>query len=345
MGGGITERDLEEALARVRDDLAALDGSSLLVTGGTGFFGRWLLSLLAHAQARLGLALVVTVPSRDPGRFAAAHPCLAALPFLRLVAGDVRDLAPDGMSFTHAVHAATDTNRAPEDDPEGLVATIVDGTRRVIETAERAGTRRLLYVSSGAVYGPQPSDLPRLPEDFGGACDPLDPRAAYGNAKRFAEHLCALATARGGVETVVARAFAFVGAGLPLDGHFAIGNFVRDALAGRTVTVSGDGTPLRSYLYAADLAAWLVALLVRGRAGAAYNVGSDTALTIAEVAGAVAGAIPGSGPVAITGRPDPAAPRRRYVPSIDRARTELGLDAWTPLDEAIRRTARAARVA
>ena len=151
----------------------------------------------------------------------------------------------------------------------------------MLEFAAMAGVRRLLYVSSGAVYGAQPADLAKIPETYSGACDPLDPRTAYGQAKRLAEHLCGVSAANSALETVIARAFAFVGPGLPLDGHFAIGNFIADALAGREIKVKGDGTAMRSYLYAADLAAWLVKLLAQGESGAAYNVGSDAAFPLA----------------------------------------------------------------
>ena len=139
---------------------------------------------------------------------------------------------------------------------------------------------------------------------------------------------------------MIARPFAVVGPGLPLDAHFAIGNFIADAVAGREIVVGGDGRPLRSYLYAGDLAVWLVTLLVRGRSGRAYNVGSDRAIGIGELARLVRSVVPGSGKVSINGTPDPKAVRSRYVPSVDRARTELGLAAWTSLEDAIHRTAR-----
>lgn len=334
---GIAFADLDEAIARVAGPLRDLDGAALFVTGGTGFFGRWLAALLIRARERLGLDLSLTVLSRDPAGFAAAYPALAG--GMHLVPGDVRDFAFPPGRFTHLVHAATDTV-SPDNAVLEQVGTIVDGTRRVLAFAAQAGIGRLLYVSSGAIYGRQPADLPSIPETYRGAGDPLDPRAAYGQAKRLGEQLCAIAQAQGEIDMVVARAFAFVGPGLPRDAHFAIGNFIRDALAGRPIVVAGDGRPLRSYLYAGDLAAWLVALLVRGRAGEAYNVGSDRAIDIAGLARLVGTIIPSAG-IEVRGQVvgDPA--RQRYVPSIDKARRELGLDAWTPLETAIARTAAA----
>lgn len=335
----IDARDLDAALARAEPDLRALHGARVFLTGGTGFFGRWLLALLGHGQARLGLDLAVTLLTRDARAFAARHPALAGASFLRPHPGDVRDFAPPAGAFSHVIHAATDTSAAADRDRMGQIATIVDGTRRVLDLP---GGPRLLYLSSGAVYGRQPADLPLIPEDHPGACDPGDPRSAYGSAKRLAEQICAVASAEGRAACVTARCFAFVGPGLPLDGHFAIGNFIRDAVAGGEVRVAGDGTALRSYLYAGDLAVWLLALLVRGRPGSTYNVGSDAGLSIAELAHRVARLVPCAG-VRIAGVPEPDAQRSRYLPDIARARRDLGLDVWTSLDAAILRTAEAAR--
>src|SRR5262249_7649957 len=155
--------------------------------------------------------------------------------------------------------------------------------------------------------------------------DPMAPSSAYAEGKRAAEHLAAQYHCRHGLRAVVARAFAFVGPHLPLDAHFAVGNFLRDGLVGGPIRVSGDGTPARSYLYAADLAAWRWTLRVRGRPGRAYNVGSDAAVSIAELAGRVARLL--GTDVQVARPPVPGTPAERYVPATDRARAELGLDA------------------
>lgn len=140
------------------------------------------------------------------------------------------------------------------------------------------------------------------------------------------------------VNFVAARAFGLVGPRLPLDGQFAIGNFLRDAAAGKPVAVNGDGTPVRSWLYAADLSAWCWTILVSGTAGAAYNVGSDEAISIGEAAHRVAALAEPPVPVTVAKPADPLAQPSRFVPDITRARAELGLDAWISLDDGLKRT-------
>jgi UDP-glucuronate decarboxylase len=320
-------------------DWSGLKGARLFVTGGTGFIGRWMLEGLREADLRLGLGCDVTILTRDPAAFAAKAPHLAAHPAFRFVTGDVLNMAADGARYTHILHAATDASAAlNEHDPRRMFETVVDGTRRALDFAVASKAERVLLFSSGAVYGAQPWELPHVGEDWRGGPDPLDPRSAYGEGKRAAEMLGAIMARQFGLDIVTARIFTLLGPLLSLDIHFAAGNFIRDALAGRTITVQGAGTAVRSYLYMADLVRWLWAILLHGQGGKAYNVGSEEAVSIAELATRVS-AVLGGGAPEILGQPDPGWNPGRYVPSTERARTELGLESTIGLDEAIRRTA------
>jgi nucleoside-diphosphate-sugar epimerase len=139
------------------------------------------------------------------------------------------------------------------------------------------------------------------------------------------------------IDFVTARAFAFLGPHLPLDAHYAAGNFLRDAIANHPIRVRGDGTALRSYLYPTDLVTWLLRLLVQGQAGRAYNVGSDEVTSTAGLARRIAAAAPQK-PEVIIESTQPQGPQNIYLPHIARARSELNLSVTVPLDEAIRRT-------
>ena len=126
--------------------------------------------------------------------------------------------------------------------------------------------------------------------------------------------------------------------------RYAISNFLRDALAGQPLKILGDGTPLRSYLHAADLAAWLWTLLLHPDSQGAYNIGSSEAISIADCARAVAKIVDPTLSVSISVPPDLGRPASRYVPDTGRAARELGLRQLIPLNDGIRRTAAWLRV-
>lgn len=338
--------DLDRAFAAQRADLEALRRARILLTGGTGFFGGWLLEALTHAVDGLGLGAEVVVLTRDPEGFRARRPHLAGHRAVTLHAGAVETFDPPPGRFTHVIHAATPASaKLNAERPLEMLETIVQGTRRVLEVARAAGVSRFLLTSSGAVYGRQPPELRLLPEDHGGAPDPCSPASAYGEGKRAAELLALLHGRQSGFDAVVARCFAFVGPYLPLDAQYAIGNFVRDALRGGPIEVGGDGTPARSYLYGADLAAWLLAILVRGVPGRPYHVGSERELSIRELAELVARTLDVPAGVRVARTAEPGRLPERYVPSTRRAREELGLRETFELEEAIRLTARFHRLA
>ena len=334
----LLERDLDHVLAHSGGAWESLRSARIFLTGGTGFFGKWLLASSMHAHRKLGLESQVVVLTRDVRAFREAHPEYADLePALSFHQGDVRTFAFPPGAFTHVIHAATAASaKLNEGEPLLMVDTILEGTRRTLEFARAAGAENFLFTSSGAVYGRQALDVDRAPETELRGPDPLAPGSAYGEAKRMAEHICATYQRQCGIQVKIARCFAFVGPHLPLDAHFAIGNFIRDGLKGGPIRVRGDGTPLRSYLYAADLAVWLWTLLTQGPSLRPYNVGSDASISMRELAELLGGVF--RVPVEIIGKAEGNLPPERYVPAVSRAECELGLRPWINLETAIDRT-------
>jgi dTDP-glucose 4,6-dehydratase len=333
----LPQAELAEAVALV-GDWDGLRGARILLTGGTGFFGRWLLETLGEAERTHHLGCQVVALSREPERFLRTMAHLREAPWLRFHPGDIATLRDPGGTFSHVLHGAASSDaRDWAGQPALLRAAMAEGARHLAELLARQSGLRLLFLSSGAVYGPQPPDLERIPEDFPLAPDTDDPAQAYAQGKREAERILAKACAAAGFPCPIARCFAFAGPHLPLDQHFAFGNFIRDALAGGPIHVQGDGTPRRSYLYASDLAAWLWALLLRGNS-APYHVGSDHPVSIRELAQAVSAASGAAVEIARTA--DPSLPPLRYVPALARVPAELGLHPTVDLPEAITRTLR-----
>jgi dTDP-glucose 4,6-dehydratase len=337
MARPLSLEDLEHVLEHTRGLWNDLRHRQLFITGGTGFFGCWLLETFAFANTHLGLGANALVLTRDRKSFQAKAPHLASCSAIQLVEGDVRNFTFPKSECSYIIHAAATASRFIE--PIETLDTIVNGTRRTLDFAVATGAKAFLLTSSGAVYGRQPADLTHLPETYAGSPDITDPAAAYGEAKRVAELFCATYHRQYGINTRIGRCFAFVGPHLPLDAHFAVGNFIRDALAGEPIRITGDGSPLRSYLYAADLMIWLWTILFKGAPGRAYNVGSDESISILDLAKRVLIACETESQIIVTKRPAPNALPLRYVPDTSRARTELGLDQKIDLASAIIRTA------
>ena len=309
----------------------------LLVTGGTGFFGRALLRRWMDNE-KYGTSLPeVTVLTRSPESFLGCYPEFFGKEWLSFHKGNVLDYAslPHNKTFTHILHGATESTIGPSLQAFQRYDEIVNGTRNILDYAVTNNIKRVLLTSSGGVYGPQPETLGEIPESYWGIPDPLDPMSAYSMAKRASEHLCCLYNDRYGVETVVARCFAFVGPDLPLKAHFAIGNFIHDALYNQQINIAGDGTPVRSYMNQTDLARWLLCILDKGVPGNAYNVGSDQAISISDLAHLVRDILSPNKSVVFKNTASTFKGRNIYIPDISAARNDLHLQITISLRESI----------
>jgi nucleoside-diphosphate-sugar epimerase len=331
--------DLDHILEHTRDLWDDLRGGRVFLTGGTGYIGQWLAESFLWANDSLKLGSHMTILSRSPDAFRKRAPQLAMHPAISLQAGDIRifDFPPE--EYTHIIHAASGPNRtASTEDPFTVAETILTGTRRTLDFARHCAARKFLFLSSGAVYGKQPVGVAKMSEQYSGAPDPTDPDSTYGDAKRKAEFLIAHDAGADSFQPKIARCFSFVGPFLPHNAHFAVGNFIRDAMAGGPIRITGDGTPIRSYLYCADLAIWLWTILISGKPLQPYNVGSEDTVSIKELAEKIARLAPSAPAIVLGSQPaNPNSPDR-YVPSTELARKELGVSQWIGLDAALRKT-------
>lgn len=318
------------AFSGAEASFAPFRGKRVFITGGTGFFGKWLLLAFAFANAKWGMDVKVASLSRNPSRFLKAFPEFAGLPDVELIAGDVRTFELPGAKFDFIMHAATEASAKLErENPEEMRSVIVEGTKRALAFARESGASRFLDISSGGVYGRQPAELERIPEDF-----PCAPFTAYGKGKLEAEALCAAETS---FACPIARCFAFVGPYLPIDSHFAAGNFIRNVILGKNIVIKGDGTPLRSYMYSSDLVLWLLKALSSGKHGRAYNVGSDEAISIADLAIMTRDVAGSKSEIRVLGEAVAGA-SDRYCPDVSRIKAELGVESDYGLKEALSKT-------
>jgi nucleoside-diphosphate-sugar epimerase len=337
----LLEKDFNFILSHTAAMWEEMRNQAIFITGGTGFFGTWLLESFIFANRELNLNATATVLTRNPLAFKTKLPHLFEQSALNFYEGDIKNFTFPSGEFSHIIHAATDASAAlNEHNPILMFDTIVEGTKRTLDFAVSCGARRFLLASSGAVYGRQPVEMTHIKEEYSGSPKFDEPKSAYAIGKSAAEHMCCLYAKQHGLDIKIARCFAFVGPYLPLDIHFAIGNFIRDGLNGGPIRVGGDGSPYRSYLYAADLMIWLWTILFRGEKLRPYNVGSDEALNISQLANMVANIFQPALSVEIAQVPNLSILPERYVPDIQRAQQELGLIPRVKLNQAIDATIR-----
>ncbi|WP_373121624.1 NAD-dependent epimerase/dehydratase family protein [Mycobacterium marinum] len=270
-------------------------GRSVLVTGAAGFLGAYIVETLLRLNETRSLAPVrVLALARRAEALRARFVAHERRLELRFVVQDACAPVPRDEPINFIVHAASPgTPRTFGRDPVGTFAANVFATRELLELRPSDG---FLFFSSGEVYGLGNDQVIPTHEDAYGFLDPTQVRSCYAEGKRAGETLCACYAAQEGVHTTMARIFHTYGPGMPLCDGRVFSDFVGDALAGRDLVMRGDGRVSRAFCYLADTVEGCFAILLKGAAGAAYNVGNDRAeLTIRELANLVAGLEPERG--------------------------------------------------
>lgn len=331
--------DLDLILKYTKGLWEELRGQRIFITGGTGFFGCWLLESFAWANEKLNLNASVLVLSRNPEAFEKKVPHLYYNPVIQFLKGNIQGFKFPKRQFSHLIHCAVYQKPADEKQSNlSLVNEMLTGTRRVLDFCVQANIKKILLVSSGAVYGSAPYDLEKISEDFPNAIDPTVSSSAYHHIKRIMESLSVLYAEDNDFEVKIARCFSFIGPYLQLNRHFAVGDFFRDALSDKCIIVKGDGKSVRSYLYMADLSIWLWTILFKGATCRPYNVGSELPVTIQEIAEAIANESEPPLPVSILKNNIRGVAQDYYVPDTARVRSELGLQQNIFLPLAIKKT-------
>jgi len=332
--------DLEHIYQNTQNIWESFREKSIFLTGGTGFFGKWLLESFIYVNEKLNLNAKIISLSRNPELFIQDYPFYNEhTNSVRFIKGDVVTydfkIDEEVQFIIHAATAASDSLN--KNNPLLMMDTITIGTRNVLDFALTQPIVGFLFVSSGAVYGKQPFDISNIQETDSFKIDINNSNAAYSEGKRIAELYCSTYFEKYNLPVKIARCFAFIGPYLPLDTHFAIGNFIKNFINNEDIIVNGDGTPLRSYLYSSDLTIWLWKILSQGGVNSVYNVGSNESISIAELAKKVLDNYNDKLKIVIS-HPINNNEQLQYVPSINKAKTELGLNVNIDLDTAIKKT-------
>jgi len=332
--------DLEHIYQNTKDIWGSFRGKSIFLTGGTGFFGKWLLESFIYANEKSALNAKITTLTRNPEEF------LIQYPFYKEHANTVQFVKGDILNydfnlnekFHFIIHAATAASEAlNKSNPLLMMDTITLGTRKILDFAITQPLEGLLFVSSGAIYGKQPWSLSHINEHDSFNININNSNSAYAEGKRIAELYCSTYFEKYNLQIKIARCFAFVGPYLPLDSHFAIGNFINNVLKREDIIIKGDGSTIRSYMYASDLMIWLWRILINGGTNTPYNVGSDESISIKELAERINEISDSKVSVKILGSPVQKEKIDIYCPNISKAQT-INAHIKIQLSESIKKT-------
>ena len=302
-----------------------LKNKSILITGGTGFFGKNLCEFLVEINREFNSNIKIYSMARRK----------VAIEGVSFLEQDLTKEISIHLEIDFVIHTATPVVNDKSTSNE-LLSIIINGTQNIISWSKLNKVKKILFISSGAVYGAQPSEIKKVDESYFEKVPVFDENNAYASGKRISELMAYSLLKDSSVEFSIARGFAFSGKYLALDQHFAIGNFVKDAIDGKKIKVKGDGTAIRSYMDNIDLCFWTLAILLKGRSLEAYNLGSDQEITIKELALTISRMVPGT-EVQIENEKNSVIKSNRYVPSTEKAQSELNLKLTVTLEESIQK--------
>ncbi len=311
----------------MRPDLSALSQRRVVVTGGAGFVGSWLCERLVELGAD-----VVCVDNFVTGSSDNVAE-LVDRPHFALSEQDVSEGLEVEGPVDWVLHLACPAS--PLDYLRLPIETMMvgsQGTRHALELAERTGARFLL-ASTSEVYG-DPAEHPQR-ETYWGNVNPIGPRSVYDESKRFAEALTTAYRGKRGVDTAIVRIFNTFGPRMRVEDGRAIPAFMSQALAGRPLTVAGDGSQTRSLCFVEDTVAGIIALAASGHPGP-VNIGSQDEMTMLELADRVRALAGSRSPVEFVDLPvdDPRVRR----PDTTLAAEVLGWEPLVSIEEGLKRT-------
>jgi nucleoside-diphosphate-sugar epimerase len=350
----VVHNDLEFIATNLAEEFARLAGRNLLITGGAGFLGHYLVqSALYWNRTRPGPPIDVTVFDSYIRGVPDWLVQLDGNPHLHLEKHNLAEpLPPDMGEFHYIIHAASIASPTYyRKDPIGTMDANVNGLRNLLEYVRarmKAGKvfEGFLFYSSSEIYGdPSPENIP-TPETYRGLVSCTGPRACYDEAKRFGETLCVNFAHQAGVPVKSARPFNNYGPGLKITDRRVLPDYARDVLNGRDIVMLSDGSPKRTFCYVADAICGYYKILVKGRPGEAYNIGVEKPeISMWELAGkitALARELFGyQGKIVRQHSGDKDYlldnPNRR-CPIIEKARHELGYNPSISIDEGLKRS-------
>lgn len=278
----IMQEDIKHIIDSKAVDFQRFSGKTFLVTGATGMIGQNLVYTLLEANEELEQPIRIVALVRDANK---AESIFGKSEWIHFVVGDVTSPFPFDARIDYIVHAASQTaSKAFVEDPVGVITTAYQGTLNILNIAKEANTSGMVYLSTMEVYG-APESEEKITEDHGTNLNTMKVRSSYAESKRMCECLCAAYAEKYGVPVKVMRLAQTFGPGVRYNDGRVFAEFARCAIEGKDIILHTAGETKRSYLYTADAVTAILAVLMDGKVGEAYNAANeDTYCSIRELA-------------------------------------------------------------
>ncbi|MBQ8533638.1 MAG: NAD-dependent epimerase/dehydratase family protein [Clostridia bacterium] len=276
--------DIKTALSATVN-LDKLKKSSVLITGASGLIGSFLVDMLAEYNNTQNGDVRIFAAGRNSERLQARFRGVRTNN-ITFVEQDVNQPIKFDFQVDYIIHAASNAYPAAfEKDPVGTILSNIKGTEYLLEYARTHGTQRLLFVSTGEVYGQCDASVTAFKEEYSGYVDPTKVRSCYPASKRAAETLCSAYSSQYGVDTVIVRPCHIYGPNTTSTDNRASVQFVNNAISGKDIVLQSSGKQMRSYCYIADCGSAVLSVLTSGETANAYNIANpDARVTIAGLA-------------------------------------------------------------
>ena len=272
------QADIAEAAGRILSP-ETLKNKSVLIAGASGLIGSYMTDMLLYCNAEFDSNITIYALDRSMESLSARFDG-AKTDKLIYIAHDVNTVPAFDYPADYIIHAASNAYPAAFNaDPVGTITSNIQGTKYLLDYGCTHGTKRLLYISSGEVYGQGDLSLESFAESYAGYVDPVSPRSCYPNSKRAAETLCVSYTKQFGLDTVIVRPSHTYGPNATKSDNRANVQFVNQGLAGKDIILNSAGNQQRSYTYIPDAASAILSVLTSGESGNAYNIANAQAVT------------------------------------------------------------------
>jgi len=315
-------------------NLEKLKNSNILITGGTGFVGKWLTEMLIYLNENFNFNINIYLLARNIPKDSNQ----SKLSYIRYIKSDIRNIKELPTALNYIIHAAgTPDSKEHVSNSIKTIETIVGGTQKILDLSSRLPNLiNFLHLSSSKIYGNNYSIIPI--DESNSTIIGYNNQDVYSESKRMSETICKSYISELHLPIIIVRPFAFIGPFQLLDKPWAINNFIRDAILGGPIRILGNEHSSKSYMYGSDFANYILNILIFGKIGEAYNIGSSNPITLIDLANKIKNIIDTEIEIKFKASKDNYSKTIFDVPQTSKIENDLSIKEAFGIDEALRRT-------